>query len=53
MGRSKTGIAFECFSVRIARVAFFALLIKCEAFNIALFRTLSILRIRESAAWLA
>ena len=47
MGRSKTGITFECFGVCVARVAFFALLIKRETFDVALFRTLSILRISD------
>ena len=47
MGRSKTGITSECFSVCVASVALFALLIKREAFDVTLFRTLSILRIRD------
>ena len=42
---SETGITFERFGVCVAGIAFFALLIKREAFDVALFRTLNIFRI--------
>ena len=43
--RCETGIAFERFGVGIACVAFFALLIKREAFDVALLSALRIFRI--------
>src|SRR5678815_992331 len=47
MGGCETRITFQSFGVGAARVAFFALLIKSEPFDVALFRTLSILRIGD------
>ena len=47
VGRREPRITFECFGVRVARVAFSALLIIRDAFDVALFGTLTVLRIRD------